>query len=326
MRPLDLDDPADAATFDALVDRTPDIDGFCSTSAWITSARRAFSPEGRPLVRTRGDAAVAIMTTPLGDGRIARCAFELMWGFACPIVGPSPAEAAGLLIATLLDDGPPWDLCVVTGVPPRSDLERELVLAAGERLRVRAGPPMIRHIADLSEGRDAFLERRSAKFRRNLRRAERRRAELGIRFEHPDDEAATDAGFARIEAIERRSWKGHTGSGILTDEMRCFYREMTARLAVDGHLRATLATADGTDIGYILGGVRGERYRGFQLSYDADWAPASVGNLLQWHQMGALTTNGVTTYDLGMDMDYKRSWSDHVFATRSIVLAPPDPS
>jgi CelD/BcsL family acetyltransferase involved in cellulose biosynthesis len=325
VRRLDLDDTDDTATFDALVDRTPDADPFCSTSAWITSAQRAFTPDAEPLVVARQDAAVALMTTPVGDGRVGRCALELMWGFACPVAGPSPAAGAGLLLASLARTGPPWDVCVITGVPPTSPLERELVVGAGEAFRVRAGPSMARHVADLSDGTEAFLARRSAKFRRNLRRAERQALERGIRFDPLDGDAATDTGFARIEAIERRSWKGMSGSGILTDEMRCFYREMTARLAATDDLRAIVATADGTDIGYILGGVRNGRYRGFQLSYVESWAAASVGNLLQWHQMDALAADGVTTYDLGMDMGYKRSWSDTTFVTRSLVLAPAAP-
>jgi CelD/BcsL family acetyltransferase involved in cellulose biosynthesis len=73
-------------------------------------------------------------------------------------------------------------------------------------------------------------------------------------------------------------------------------------------------------VGYILGAVRGGTYRGLQLSFDEDQAGRSLGNLLQLHQMESLVEEGVTTYDLGMDMEYKRRWADDAFTTVSMAI------
>jgi CelD/BcsL family acetyltransferase involved in cellulose biosynthesis len=95
---------------------------------------------------------------------------------------------------------------------------------------------------------------------------------------------------------------------------------MARRLATSGRLRAGFARAGEQDVAYILGAVRGADYRGLQISFDEAWAPWSLGNLLQLAQMEALVEEGVTRYDLGMDMAYKRSWADEATASETLVV------
>ncbi len=94
----------------------------------------------------------------------------------------------------------------------------------------------------------------------------------------------------------------------------------SGRLTGDGNgIRLSVAHLDGVDVGFILGGVIDGRYRGFQLSFTQSVRTLSVGNLLQLHEIKRLCSEGVHTYDLGMDMEYKRAWSDSVFTTRPII-------
>ncbi len=95
---------------------------------------------------------------------------------------------------------------------------------------------------------------------------------------------------------------------------------MAARLTASGRLRAGFARAEGRDVGYILGAVRGRAYRGLQISFDEAWAAWSPGNVLQLAQMSALVAEGVTRYDLGMDMAYKRSWADEAVASETLIV------
>lgn len=127
--------------------------------------------------------------------------------------------------------------------------------------------------------------------------------------------------FERLMSIEYRSWKGQEGSGITSIEMSAMYESMIARLVVQGRLAAHVAVVDGSDVGYILGGIRSRRYRGLQLSYCDDARELSVGNLLQDHQLRLLDSLDLAdTYDLGMDFDYKRRWADHRETSLTLVV------
>jgi CelD/BcsL family acetyltransferase involved in cellulose biosynthesis len=85
-------------------------------------------------------------------------------------------------------------------------------------------------------------------------------------------------------------------------------------------LRISVAQLDGADVGYILGGVRNGRYRGLQLSYVESAQHLSVSHLLQLSEIKQLCENGVDTYDMGMDMEYKRRWSDQEETSVVLVL------
>lgn len=96
---------------------------------------------------------------------------------------------------------------------------------------------------------------------------------------------------------------------------------MCVRLAARDHLRVLIATAAGEDIGFILGGVRGDTYRGLQLSYHRAHATAGIGHLLQMAQIRQLDAEAVTLYDLGMDMPYKQRWTDRIDTTFAVIVS-----
>ena len=67
-------------------------------------------------------------------------------------------------------------------------------------------------------------------------------------------------------------------------------------------------------------------YRGQQFSYDAAWAPFSVGNLLQAEQIRWLCEENAVRYDMGMSGDprmaYKQHWAEQILMLRTFILAP----
>ncbi len=331
---------ARSAEWEHLVDATPGIDPWCSGPDWVLPVHRGFDPPCSPLWIDAGDAGWAVLSTyppdPSADGdddgaEIERpssqseliSGLEPMWGFACPIVGPNP-EAVGRAVCERLAQTPSWDRVILPGFPA----DGELATTVGRQLlpigQVGLGHGIVRQLARVDDGFDAWWQRRPAKLRRNLRNAQRRAESAGLQIVEPSHD---DQLFDRLLAVEHRSWKGRDGSGITSPEMQAFYRAMTTRLMQSGRLRAFIATFDpsdpAADVGFIVGGVRGSRYRGLQLSFSEDAAPYSVSHLLQHHQVQALTMEprdaGVTTYDLGMDMEYKRRWADADEPTLVIV-------
>jgi hypothetical protein len=185
------------------------------------------------------------------------------------------------------------------------------VVAAFAHHELRLGPTLRRHVASLEGGLDGYLARRGRKLRENLRRATRRANALGLTFE-------AGGTLERAVAVERRSWKGAAGTGILVPEMRAFYEVILARLGP--RTRLLFARRDGEDLGYILGGVRDGCYRGFQFSYDQRMRHVSLGGLLQLEQIAALATEGVLVYDMGIDLPYKRRWADAPVDTVTLAV------
>lgn len=304
-----------------MVDATPGIDHWCSGPDWVLPAHRAFAPEAEPLIVSLPHGRALLARYDI-DGSMTIGGLEPLWGFACPIITPHPTTFADELFDVLADD-PGWRRLVLPGFPDDLELLRTIGLPFTRIGRVGAGEGIVRQVTDLAQEGccehdpfDAWEARRRPKFRRNLRRAHQRASEAGVRFV---DTADGDL-FDRILRIERTSWKGREGDGLCSPTMGPFYAEMTERLGERGRVRATIAQHRGRDVAFIIGGVRNGIYRGLQLSYASDVADLSLSHLLQRHTIASLVDEGVTAYDLGMDMEYKRQWADRAVPSLTLVV------
>lgn len=328
-----VDTPVDQLTFDQLldewadveaaVDATAGIDHWCSALDWIVPVASGFAPRGkRLLLRSTDGNGYALLGFYRRAGQILLSGIEPLWGFASPIFGSEVAALTDELADHLHERGD-WSLLVMAGLPPLPHrLSRTIVDGLAP-----LGPSLFtegitRRVTDLSAGHDAWLAKRSPRFRRNLRQAEARAGNAGLVIDAVDDDPKL---FKRIMDIERRSWKGGDGSGITGPEMSTMYDMMIERLRERGRLEAHIArlSIDGemTDVGYILGGIRNRRYRGLQISFDADHTELSIGNLLQNHQLRRLADDDLAdTYDMGMDFPYKQRWAGGTERSVTLVL------
>lgn len=318
MEPIDLDEVAD--DFDREVAETPAIDRFCSSSAWILAAGTALMPP-RVDFAFRGASgyfAAARGVHPAGFPYLEPV--ELAWGLASPLIGRDPVALVEEVVPLLVERRE-WQLAIVAGItadgPQRAALERYLP----PRWERRQGTPTIRHVASLDGGIDGFLSRRSRELRKSIRKTDRAATAAGITFVEVRAGAAEAAAlYARIQAVEARCWKAGEGVGISQGPMREFYSHMLPRLCARQQQRTMFACAGEQDIGYILGAVFQHEYRGLQFSYDDSYAAFGLGGLLQYHQVLALCDEGITRYDLGTEMDYKRRWAELTMETEMLVL------
>lgn len=318
-----IDPPFDWAAYDELVLATPDIDHFCTSSAWTAPADRFIHPR-------RHDASLALEVDGVVHRLMARITsqmglrvlqpLEASWGLACPILGPRPDLAAPRL-AELLLELDSWDLLSLSGLPTGAPWVDDFVDVLAQRVPTERGWTVQRHVADLSDGVDAWLARRSARFRRNLRRALRVAEAAGVTYERADDQPLAPL-CARLQTLEDGCWKAGIGATYIPGGS--FYGEMVVRLAAAGRLRVTFARLDGADVGYIFGGVLGDTYRGQQFSYADEHGDLSLGNLLQWHQMHDAVAEGLVRYDLGTTADwYKRRWADATVTSDTVRSVSP---
>lgn len=307
--------------FDAAVLKTPGIDHFCSSSAWILPAHSAFHAEDEVIAARLGDGFLALTRGQAPGLGPFLAPLEAMWGLACPLVGEHPAplsRAAADLVSTL----PDWRLLWLSGLLRDGPLFTSLARALS-RYELRLGPITQRFRASLDGGFEGWLGRRSPLFRKRLRAA-LRLAERELSFEWlapPSADLATSrALFERIHAVETRSWKGLGGSGFVAGDMRHFYEAMVPELAASGRLRVLFARHSGEDVGVCFGGVLAGTYRGLQNSFDDRFRDHSLGNVLQAETIRRLCDEGVATYDLGSGMDYKARWAEEIFETTALLV------
>ncbi len=315
----------EASSWDAAVRLTEGIDPWCSSTDWVLPAARSFGDE--PVHVWRGETGWAVLRelppSPAGTEDPPWVGPDPIWGFACPLVGPED-QLHELIVAIDHED---WPILMISGLVEGSPHWNHIIRSGTARAwRFGRSPGITRQVIDLAPGPEAWLERRSARFRRNLRKAVIRAQEAGVEIEAvapgPGIEGPHQL-FDRLITIEETSWKGQQGSGILGEDVRAFYRMVLGHLGPSGRLRTHVARFQGRDIGYVVGAVRDGRYRGFQLSFDDTLREFSIGNLLQWAELCRLAAEGVHTYDLGMDMDYKRRWADLDLTTVNLVAFRP---
>lgn len=300
--------------YDRSVLETADIDHFCSSSHWILPAAKRLHDAPPALIAHEGSAWVLL------SGTSHLHPLETMWGLPSPLIGPDPKETADVFVELVRSEARP---VVITGLSARSALASAFIERSRNYFTLFRGPVTRRYIGEISAGVDDFLSRRSGDFRKSLKRARRRCAESGVRFEVADT-TDVDTSFERILDVERRSWKGMRGVGIDTEPMRSFYEDMNQRLVAREARRLTFAVSeDGKEtVAYILGGVLGPTYRGLQFSFDHRYRELSLGNVSQIHEIDRLSRDGIARYDLGTEVRYKKRWADRVVPTEAFILHP----
>lgn len=313
MQPLDRAELERCAPeYDASVAADPDVDRFCTRSDWILSFHDAFHPRAEVVGARCGEAFVALQSQG-----VLLAPLEGMWSFPSPLVGHGAVE---LLLELLGARAQARGLVHLAGLAPDSERTETLVRALARTHELAHASTTVRCVARLDDV-DGFLARRSAKFRASLRAALRRVRAAGIELATLDVGSAREAenAYARVLAVERRSWKAATDNGVDRGPMRDFYARMLPRLAARGALRILLATRAGEDVGYLTGGLAGTTFRGLQFSFDERFRALGLGNALQLEMIARLSRDGVGAYDLGSESEYKARWAEERVATIGLL-------
>jgi len=310
-----------AKEFDALVYQTPQIDTFCSASAWTIPAARTMLESADPFITRSEDGFVAMMLTPMSNGLQAAVPLEIGWGLAAPFAGPDQERLVAQLRRMWAEQSDRVNALIVSGIPASGPWSESIVKTFVSTHRIGLGETCGRCMASLDGGLDGYLARRSPGFRAKLRQAIRRAARSGVDYEYHCKDP-TESIFERVLAVESDSWKGRAGQGFDQPPGEDFYRLMSKRLHQQDSLRVVFVRQEDQDIGFVLGGVAGPVYRGLQMSFRAGYEELQPGNLGQIKMIERLIADGVSTYDLGTDMPYKRRWAEQEFTTQMFAIMP----
>jgi hypothetical protein len=306
--------------------RTRQADPFCSRSEWQLSYHEAFQPYRNLYLRSADDGLIAFAELEQRSDFGIFTPVEAHWLFGAPLLGPG---AIDLLEAAMLELGsvhmgrlrPP--AFVISGLRPNGAMLRDLTRRLGGFFHFRFHGEERLCGASLVGGLDGYLARRSANHRRKLRRQIKGARAKGVAFErhNPRCEGEVNAVFARMIAVELRSWKGINHCGMAENPARDFYRVLLARLARSGSARIMFARHGEQDIGFIFGAFTDGIYRGQQFSFDHAWQRDSIGNLLQIEQIRWLCEERARRYDMGPLMQYKHHWTERNYYNQTWVLA-----
>lgn len=296
---------------------TAQADPFCCSPAWQLTFRQTFTGDNRLFLLTM-PAGLALFTEfRAGPDRIVLAPPENGWLFGAPVLGPDGGEALAACLMTFAEAyAPAFPHIILSGIQPGSGFATLLLQHFGDAFAFFRHGVSVQCAASLAGGLDGYLSRRSANHRAKLRKAARKAAESGVTFTRclPASVKEADALYARMLAMETRSWKGIEHCGMAEPPAREFYAALVRRLAGEGRLRLIMARQHDEDIGFIFGGLCGTVYRGQQFSYAATARRLSLGNLLQLETVRWLCEEGVQRYDMGPvtgpRMEYKRHWTE----------------
>ncbi len=295
-----------SSEYDAAVARTPGVSSFCSGSLWQLSAHdhlHRIPPGSRHLIVEDSGSWLAFVEREQAG---VFYPFESAWMFGCPLIG-AVDESIDLLARSAKESiTGPAGFCL-SGVPVGGELHTKLSRIKERARHYHEFPTTDCMMIDLSGGIDAWLDRRSKKFRRTLRQATEGTDVEIVAF----DEETPEELFQRILGVQKRTYKWSEGTDIFQfPEYASFYRSLLEDLHRSRGLRLLFARSGGTDVAYIFGGVAGHTYRGLQMSYVEEVRSRGLGNRLQWETLRRCADDGITRYDLGMHATYKERWSD----------------
>ena len=295
---------------------------FAPSLDWGLPAHGAFGANREPWLWRCASGFAAMMKGHHSDGFRYLAPLEGMWLLGSPF---AVAESQEFIeeVSRLFLGQQDWDVALLAGMDHRMPWVERLLYRLSQDFRIYRGPLTVRIACNLLRGLDGFLAGRSRYFRRNLRRARGRCKRERIEFEaiRLTSEQEAQRYFEQVMAIEARSWKGLSEAGVNQGEMLEFYRLMMPRLVRRKAARLILASRDGEDLGFIFGGVRGACYRGLQFSFDHRFSDLGLGNVLQFEAIRSLSEEGISLYDLGTDIDYKKRWGEAYLSTSMFTMA-----
>ena len=306
-----------------------------ATHEWVTTWWDCFGGRGDLLVLTvkEGDETVAIAPLHLRRRRLYGLAVRSI-GFTTDVhaqrfdllVRPDRPDAYRAIWRALADRGG-WDLVelaqIPEGSPTLSELRR-LAQADGylTGLWPSSGSPYLAIDGDY----EGYLRRLGGKHVANLRRRERRLADLGVvRMETVDGlDGLVDALRDGLR-IEAAAWKGRAGTAIGSDPARRrLYTEFAARAVGRGWLRLHFLSVGGRRIAFDYSLVLGGRTFMLKPGYDPAYARYSPYALLLMKVLRGEFARGATEFEfLGDAEPWKLEWTARVKRHQWLYLMAP---
>ena len=144
------------STYDGLVQKTPEVDVFCSRAHWVLPAQRVYAPGVHPFIWKTDASYCVFMLVRMAPGMLCAMPLEIGWGLACPLIGPDPDRSVGALAAALRRASLKPNYVMVSGLIEGGQLSAALDARFGAQVLREKGEVCNRRVAALSGGVDQF--------------------------------------------------------------------------------------------------------------------------------------------------------------------------
>jgi CelD/BcsL family acetyltransferase involved in cellulose biosynthesis len=252
---------------------------------------------------------VRVLTYPLHD-----------WGWIYGPIGPDPAQTLAAALEHIAATRRDWDLLDLRWV--NDDCAdcggtTQAMQAAGFAAQ-RGVWKQTAHVATTA-GWDAWFASKTSKWRNNIRRCEKRVAELGdvelVRYrprgaEHGEDDPRWDLYDAAVE-VARQSWQASAtdGTTICHDSVAEFFRETYALAVKNGMMDLCLLKAGGQPIAFGYNYFHDGCVSGIRFGFDQQHAKAGAGNAMYLHMLRDSFARGDRLFDMGIgSLEIKEAW------------------
>jgi len=208
-----------------------------------------------------------------------------------------------------------WDILKLYGCL-ESEICRKTISWAkntGRKFSIKANPgsPFLK----LDRPLDQILAGKSANFRANIKRKERKLKEAGdLTLDKYTNVGEVEMAIDQICEIEKESWKHKAGTAITSvKRQELFFRGLALRAAEQGWLRIYFLSLDRVPVAHEFALVYEGVYYMMKTSYKESFGNLSPGVVIQWLTIKDAFSMGLREYDfLGASETYKLEWADGV--------------
>lgn len=296
--------------------RTGQADPLSCAPDWNLAFHRIMTPDTPLFYLCDGESLLLLSEVRLENGAAALAPVESSWLFCQPLLGQGAVDLLVCALAMHSRLGEPPAAVFLSGAQPGNLHSMLLYRRFARAYHFALYNAAIHCAASLDGGLDGWLSRRSANCRAKLKKAARKASGRGLVFERhrPDNPGEARTLYARMLAIEEKSWKGIGKCGMAEPPSREFYGELLRRLSLSRSGLVIIAKAGEEDLGFIFGCYNGGVYRGQQFSYAETARDLSLGNVMQLEKVRWLCELGAWRYDMGPitgpRMSYKAHWTE----------------
>lgn len=285
------------------------------TFDWISVAAATFAADGELEIvlaqqggRVTAAAPLVRVPSPLG-GRWHALNYHRLFEPA-EFAASSPAALAELA-SEVVSRGRPLVLGrVFADTATRSAIEQASAGRGWLRVGPQAGTPWIPLDAAWATPEAQISPRR----RSDLRRARKHAEQLGpieVQNQRPR-EHEVDALVDRAFDVERRSWKGESGTALAQNRSGDFYRQYARAAARQDKLRIHFLQIGQQDAAMQIGVVHRLRYWVLKVGYDPQFQRSSPGILLMVDCIKQAVAEGLDAYELlGTVEPWIQVWTRH---------------
>ncbi len=259
--------------------------------------------------------------------RSARIAGSILADYVHPVAHlADEATVARSAVAALAGAEPSWATLVLDNVDADSDWWRGLPGPGGAELRRRVRSESVSPFASLGQASfDDYLGTRSASFRKQLRRLDRRLVrEATIQLRQTATSAELEADLATFFRLHFARWSERGGSSLQAGSARAFHETFAGAALQAGWLRLLVLEADGEPIAAFYGWRVGDRYAFYQAGFEESWSRFSVGLIMHGRIIERAIAEGASEYDMLLGAEpYKFRFCDSVRRVATPVLTRP---